>query len=206
MEHRSLSLVAGLILGAGCLFSGGAAWAQSEDEAKPTQEQRADWDRRLQEAKEVQKDGSTRNKEAKAAFEARKLACFKKFRVNSCQHEARQEYLQSANEARRIENEGKALERQVRKEELADKDARRLAQEPQREADMKDREAETRAEREQAESLRAAKIVHKEEQARAGAERQAAAEERRRKKQEDHDRKVAEKMEKARQREAEAGR
>jgi colicin import membrane protein len=206
MENRPLSLITGLILAAGCTLPSAAVWAGSDGEAKPTLQQRADWDRRLEEAKKLQEDGVARRSEAMQAFEVRKKECFKKFRVSGCQQEAKQQYLQAANEARRIENDGKARERQVKKEELADRDARRLAREPEREADLRAREAEVRAEREHSESSRAEKLAEKEEQARAGAERRAAAEERQSKKREAHERKVAEKMAKARQREAESER
>jgi colicin import membrane protein len=206
MENRSLSFIAALVLAAGCTLPSAAAWARSEDGAKPTPEQRADWDRRLEEAKRMQEEGGARKSEAMQAFEARKKECFKKFRVTGCQEEARQQYLQAAREARHVENDGKEMERRVRKEELADKDARRLAREPDREADLRAREAETRAEREHSESSRTEKLAEKDELARAGAERRAAAEERQRRKQEAHEKKLAERMAKARQREAEAGR
>ncbi|HZX30370.1 MAG TPA: hypothetical protein VFF03_03370 [Rhodocyclaceae bacterium] len=201
MENRPLSLVACLILAAGCF----ALPALAADLA-PSPEQRADWDRRLEEAKAQQQQGAARQKQAKEAYNARKKECFKKFRVTGCQHEAKQDYVQATNEGRRIANEGKAREREVKREELADKDARRLAREPQRQAELQSREAEVRAERAQDDSARAAKLAEKEEKARIGAERRAAAEERLRKKQEKHARKVAEKMEKARLDNPEAGR
>lgn len=201
MENRSLSLAACLIVSAGCLAP--AAWA---DDAKASPEQRAAWARRLDEASALQRQGTAQQKQAKDAYNTRKKACFKKFRVTGCQQEARQDYVQATNEARRIQNEGKAMERDVRKEELAEKDARRLAREPQREAELQTREAEVRAERERDDSARAAKLAGKEEKARIGAEKRAADEERLRKKQEKHARKVAEKMEKARLDNREAGR
>lgn len=208
MENRSLSLVAGLTFGllTGSFIPSASAWAESVDASKPAPEQRADWEQRLVEAKALQKQGATRNSEAKEAFEAKKKECFKKFRVTACQEEARQKYVQAANEARRIENEGKAREREVKKERLADKDARQLAQEPGREADLRAREAETKAVREHSESTREAKLTKKEEKARAGTQRRAADEERLKNKQEQHERKLAERMEKARQREAEENR
>lgn len=204
MENRRLSLAACLILAAGSLVLPVAASA--EDAAGPSAEQRADWASRLEEAKALQEQGVARQKDAKQVFETRKMECFKKFRVTDCQQKAKQQYIQATNEARRIENEGKAREQEVRKEELADKDARRLAREPKREAELRAREAEVRSEREQADSTRAARLAEKEEQARVGAERRAADEERLRRKQEAHQKKVAEKMEKARQRDQEAGR
>lgn len=187
-----------LILG---LFLLAAAAARASD-GVATPEREADWASRREEAKALRQKGAARKSEAEARFSAREKECFQKFRVIDCQQEARQQYIEASHEAQRIENAGLALERQVKKEELAQKDARRLAEAPQREADLKLREAETRIEREESASSRAAKSAGKEEKARIGAERHAAHEERLRRKQEAHERKVAEKMAKARQREA----
>lgn len=173
------------------------------DAAKPTPEQVADWDRRLNEAKAMQSQGGARKEEARQVFETRSQGCFQKFRVNACRHEAKQAYLQGSREGSRIENEGKALERAVKKEQLADHDARHLALAPQREAELAARAAEAQAEHEQADSSRAKILAAKEAKARVGAERQAAEGERRRHKQEQHARKLAERMEKVRQRDEE---
>lgn len=188
------------------LWLPGSVRAEVDDAAGPAQEQTAAWSRRLAEAQDLQKTGAAREMAAKEALEARTKACYRKIRVNACRNEARQEYIQEAHEAHRIENEGKAQERAVKKEQLADKDTRHLAEAPRREAELAAREAATRAEREQAKSSQAGKLAAKEEKARVGAERRVAEEERRRKKQERHEKQVAEKMEKARQQEAEGRR
>lgn len=199
MENRSLSVVAGLI--AGFLLS--AAVAAAANESGPSEEQQADWTRRMDHAKALQRQAEAQKSEATAAFEARKKECFRKFRVNACQDEAKQEYVKITAEARRMDNEGKALERQIKKEQLADKDARRIEEAPQKEADLKAREARTQVEREQGEAARAGKLEKKERQLEEGAAKAAANEERLRKKREQHERNVAEKLEKAKRREAE---
>lgn len=199
MANRPLSVLAGLTAGL-FLFAASPAAAESG----PSPEQAADWQRRLDYAKEREGLAAAMKSEATELFETRKKECFRKFRVNACQHEAKQQYVQTTTEARRIENEAKALERQVKKEKLADKDARYLEEAPQRAADLQVREIETGARRELSAGSEAGKLGHKEEQAREGAARAAANEERLREKRERHERRVAEKMEKARQREAEA--
>lgn len=191
------SLIAGLFLALGT--------ARAADEPGPTPERRADWDQRLEQAKSLQKQAVEQKALAKAAYEARQKECYKKFRVYACQEEARREYVEAAAKARRVENEGKTRERQVKKEELADKDARRLAEEPQREAERQAREDKAWSEREHSAATAAEKLQAKEQKAAAGAARAAADEERVRKKREQHERKVAEKMEKARRQKAETG-
>lgn len=203
MEHRSLQVAAGLILL--LLLPCGTAWAAREAEAGADAAQVADWDRRLARAKAMQRAGSAAHAEATARLESEKKACFKKFRVNDCQGEARQRYVAAVKEARREENEGKALERQVKKERLGDKDARRIEDAPRRAADLEERQAATREERAAAAANREERIADKAAKAEEGEARRRANEARIREKQAKHDRRVAEKMEKARRREAEAG-
>lgn len=194
-------MAARLILGF-CLFAGGVACAA--DNAGPSPEQEADWQRRLAVAKSLQDKGKELKQQAEADYDLRYKACWEKFRVIDCRLEAKQDMVRATREARRIENEGKEQERQVKKEQLADKDARYLEEAPQREADLRAREAETRDVREKEAAERADKQHAKEAKAAEGSARAAAAEQRRREKQAKHERDVAEKMEKARRREAEA--
>lgn len=195
MENRSLSVVACLI----------GAWLAmpalaGDGTPGPTPEQVADWDARLERAKAVQEDGKARKQAALEAYEAERKACFKKFLVTSCQLDAKKRYNEVLKEARRIENDGSAQERQVKKERLNDKDARRVEDAPRREADLQDREARTEQERTLAEDERLKKEADKAAKQEEGVRRRAANEERLRAKREDHERKVAEKMEKAERR------
>lgn len=198
MEYRSLPVVA--LLTAVFLVAASAGARAGEVAA----DQQADWEARLAKGKALQADGKERKAAAEATLEAEKLACEKKFRVYDCHAEARQRYVVTAKEARRLENEGAAIERQVKKEQLADRDQRRRQEAPQREADLREREAETQADREAAASRQAERMATKEQQAAEGARRQAADAERQRLKREKHERRVAEKLDKARRREAES--
>lgn len=191
-------MAAGLIAG---LLIAAPALAASHDNG-PTEEQRADWARRMDYAKAQQKEAGDKKDRAKEILEAKQKACFKKFRVNDCQQEAKQEYIKAAAEARRQENEGKALERQIKKEQLADKDARRIEEAPQKEADLKERKAETQVERQEAEAERASKVEKKAQKEAEGEAKARANEERLRQKREQHERRVAEKLQKAQGRDA----
>ena len=105
-------------------------------------------------AQELQAEGKARKQAALDLFDAEKKACFKKFMVTNCQLVAKKRYNESMKEARRISNEGGTLERQVKKERLEDKDARRVEDAPRREADLRDRQARTAEDRDLAEQER----------------------------------------------------
>ena len=170
----------------------------------PDLEQVADWQQRLAQAEALKAESAARQLAAEQALETQSLACYKKFFVNACLHEARQAHLMVGKETRRMEIEGKALERAVKKEQLADKDQRRSAAEPQHEADLKAREAEVSTERKAALDKEAATLADKAKKAEEGSKRQAADAEKYRKKQADHDARVAAKVQEAERRAAEA--
>lgn len=159
--------------------------------------QRADWDARLAVAKEKQARGSQMKQAAKKAFDAEQRDCYKRFRVTDCQQESRLRFNQALKEARAHSNEGDAEERQVRKEQRDDKDARYAAEAPQRAADLKAREARVSSERSAMEAQQAQRLADKAAQAKAGAQRRARDAERQRQKQEAHERKVQQKLEEA---------
>ncbi|MBS1197437.1 MAG: hypothetical protein H6R18_1222 [Proteobacteria bacterium] len=182
------------------------AWpllAAAKPSSQPDPVLQADWDRRLEESKAQQNAGKAQKASAKQLFESEKVACFKKFRVTDCQEDARRRYLITTNEARRIENEGLAKERRVKKEQLEDKDKRYLAEAPERAADRAKREAETTENRKKTDEKIAQKLADKQKKTSVGADRRARDAERLEKKRLRHEKKVAEQMEKAKRRETE---
>lgn len=198
MENRPLSVAACLIaLAAFC----GAATAAEDG---PSPEQQADWDARLEKAAALQADGKARQAEAERIFAAKDAECQHKFLVNACHSDANKEYVGASRIGKNLENEGKAIERQVKKEQLSDKDARRAAAAPQRAEDMKLREGETAAERSEKDAKAAATLADKEKKAAEGIKRKAADAEKLRKKQEEHEAKVAAKKAQAERRAAQA--
>ena len=158
MEHRSLSVVAGLI--ACCL----ATPALADDAARE-----ADWNARLERAGAMKAD---------AEYEAERLACQKKFLVNSCIDKARDKQVEVRRATRAQELEGTLLEREVRRERFAAKEAQRAAEAPVREAERATRvdevEARRVADEARREQAREDKALKAEEGARAKAEREAA--------------------------------
>lgn len=199
MKHRPLSVTVRLLALLAFSFSALAG------ESGPSPEQSADWQQRLERAATLQAEGKTQQEIADKVLEERNAACHKKFLVNDCQRDARRDHVTASKEARRLENESKAMERGVKKEQRLDKDQRAAAAVPEREAELRAREAEVSAERaataEREEATRAEKAKKAEE----GSKRQAADAEKYRKKQADHDARVAEKMNEAARRSAEAG-
>lgn len=198
MENRSLSLVARLIV----LFAMSCPALAAD--SGPTPEQQADWQQRMDKATALQNESRTRKAEADRILEQKNAQCFKKFQVNRCQDQARNEHMMSIREIRRLENQGEALERQVKKEQLAVKDRRNAEMAPQRAADLEVRAAATAEVRQSAEAERAATLADKARKAEERAQRKAAEAEKQRKKQEDHAARVAKKMQQAERRASEA--
>jgi colicin import membrane protein len=184
------------IMTAACLLGLGLVSGVSAADKGATPAQQADWEQRLARATALQKDGAERRAAAEKVLEEQTAACFKKFLVNRCRDNAQSDFKEENKAARRIQNEGKAIERQVKKEQLSARDLQAAAEMPEREAELQAREAETTAARQAAvaeeEATRAAKARKAEE----GAQRKAEEAERLRKKQADHDARVAQQVEK----------
>lgn len=172
---------------------------------EPGPEQQADWQQRLEQASALQAEAKARQAVADQLFEQKSAACFKKFLVNACRQEARREQVAATKEARRLENEGKALERTVKKEQLNDKDRRHAAAIPERAAERQQREAEVSAERETAAAREAATRASKARQADERSQQRAAEAAAQRQKQAAHDARVASQVKDAERRATEAG-
>lgn len=196
MENRSPSVVAGLIA---ALFLPWAALADTGGDAA----RQADWDVRLDKASALIAESRAKADAAQQLMDERTAACSKKFLVNACRDEARKEYQKSTHEAHRLESEGKAIERAVKKEQIAERDRQRAEEAPQRTADLQAREDETEAARQATAAKIEATQADKARKAAEGEQRKAAEAEKLRQKREAHERKVAEKMHQAEQREQE---
>jgi colicin import membrane protein len=189
-------------LKAACLLVGGllAGLASSADQAPATAQeaaQEADWEQRVARAAELQRSAAAGKAAAEKVLEEKSTACYRKFLVNRCLDEAQAEYLEANKDARRLNNEGKAIERQVKKEQFSAREARWAAEMPTREAELRAREAETAAARAEAEATAAATRAAKARKAEEGAQRKAEDAERLRRKQADHEARVTAQVEKA---------
>jgi len=196
MEHRPLPLASLLIA---LLVASLSAFAA---DGGPSPEQMADWQQRLDQAAALQAEARQRKAEADNTLDTKNVECGRKFLVNSCREDAKREHVVATREASRLENQGKAMEREVKKEQLTDKDKRRAEEAPAREAEMALRKSEVAAERQAAEEQMAADKAAKEKKAAEGASRKAAEAEKHRRKVEEHEARVAAKKQQAEQRSA----
>jgi colicin import membrane protein len=144
----------------------------------------------------LQRSAAARKAAAEKLLEEQSAGCYRKFLVNRCLDEAQGEYLEAFKGARRLANEGKVIERQVKKEQFSAREAKWAAEIPTREADLRARETETAATRAEAEAAEAATRASKARKAEEGAQRKAEDAERLRRKQADHEARVAAQVEK----------
>lgn len=196
MENRSFSVAAGLILLLALPFAALAA------ESGVDAEQQADWQARLDKASAMQAESTARQAEAERLLAEKYTACAKKFLVNDCRNAAYKEHLKTTHETRRQENEGKALEREVQKEQARERERQRVEDAPRRAADLELRQAETVTARHATDEKIAAKSAGKAAKAAKGEQRRAASAAKYQKKQADHEARVAKKMREAEQRAA----
>lgn len=173
-------------------------------EALVSEERLADWEQRQSQAMLLQREGAAAKADADMAFEQAEIECHKKFLVNSCLIDARRVYNQSRTAALRVENEGKAIERQIRKEQLNERDQQRAAEAPQRAAELSARESETAAQRQLVADEQARLALDKERKAAVGAKSKAESAERLAKKQAQHEARLAAAREKAARRASQA--
>lgn len=190
MENRSPSVVALLSLLLALPLVALAADAGRE----------ATWQERLGRATAMQEESREMRSAASKLLEQKNLDCTKEFLVNACRNEAYQAYLKSSREARRLENDGKALAREVKKEQAADRRQRVADEAPLRAAELREREAETAAARQAAERKAASTRADKARQAVNGERRKAREAEELRRKQAAHEARVAEKKREAERR------
>jgi colicin import membrane protein len=155
------------------------------------------WSERLERASDLQRRGADDKAAAERDYEQSYNGCYSKFMVYRCWDKAHEIYVEAVSAARRLENEGKAIERQVQKEQRSERELRFAAEEEQRAEKLRALAAETAAARQAAADAEAATRADKAKKAEEGAQRRAEDAERQRKKRADHDRRVAEQMEKA---------
>lgn len=199
MENRPLSLLAGLIA---WLLLGSHALAA---DSAVGSEQQADWAQRLEKAAALQAEGDARRSEAAKVLGEKNAACQKRFQVNACLKENENEYSAASRQAKHLSNEGLAMERAVRKEQLSERDALHDERAARRQAELPARQAETAAARQAAAEREAELRADRAKKAEAGLQRKAAAAEKLSQKEAAHNARVAEKMQKAQQRAAESG-
>lgn len=143
----------------------------------------ADWRERQQRADAMRSEARERQDAAARRLDEANAGCADKFLVNACRNAARDEYLGELREARRIDAEGRAMQRAVVSERLAERDREIAARPVPDDAELASRAAANSARRAADEERIAALKARKERQAEAGARRKAAEAEKLRRKQ-----------------------
>ncbi|TXT25609.1 MAG: biopolymer transport protein TolA [Rhodocyclaceae bacterium] len=191
-------MVAGLIVLLALPFATLAA------EGEVSADQQAAWQMRLDKAAALQAESKARQDEADELLVKRNAECATKFLINDCRNAAAREHLKTTREARRLGIDGRAIEREVKREQLSDRNRVQAEEAPRRAADLELRQAESMNARQAAEDKMAATRAAKAAKAAEGEKRKIAEAEKQRKKQADHDARVAQKKREAEQRAAQA--
>jgi colicin import membrane protein len=122
------------------------------------------------------RDESARlQKEADARLKAKNEACHKKFLVSSCLEDAQKAHIAESREAKRKDLAAGELERDVKRRDVAVKNAKRAADAPKREADQKAQGEAYQANEAKRAEERAAKQAKKEQKAAEGRRKHAEA-------------------------------
>lgn len=157
---------------------------------------------RLDKAAALQAEAKSRQEAADQVLADKNTECATTFFINDCRNAAAREHLKVTRETRRLENEGKAIEREVKREQLSERNRVLAEQAPKRAADLELRQAESMNARQANEERIAAAQAAKAAKAAEGEKRKAAEAERLRKKQAEHDARVARKIREAEERAA----
>lgn len=180
------------------LIAAPAALAQVDSHPLAEAERRE----KLERAAQLQAEAARLESEADAKLKATNAACYKKFLISSCLEDAKRTHTQEVRVAKRMELEGTELERDVKRRDLAAKDAQRAAEAPQRAAEQQAQGEAYRAEEAQRAEERAAKLADKERKAAENRQKLAAEQAKREKKLAAQAQKEAKAAEKRRAREA----
>jgi len=112
------------------IFLAGAAGAQ---DAAPLAD--AERQQLRDRAKSLHEQAEAMKSEAETSFAAENKACWDKFLVNRCMDNAKKAKQEKLIQAHRVKQEARDIERDLRKREFAEREARMAEEGPQREAD-----------------------------------------------------------------------
>ncbi|MFA7292317.1 MAG: hypothetical protein WC023_08715 [Rhodocyclaceae bacterium] len=159
---------------------------------------------KLDQARSLRDESARMQKAADASLKAKNEICHKKFLVSSCLEDAHKAHIAESRAAKRKDLEAGELERDVKRRDVAVKDAKRAAEMPKREADQKAQGEAYRANEAKRADDRAAKMAKKEQKAAEGRRKHAEAQLKHQQKLEAQARKEAKAAEKRAAREAKA--
>lgn len=131
----------------------------------------AEREEKLGHARTLKAEASEMQKAADAKLKATNEACYKKFLVSSCLSDAGKEHKKSTRDAKRKDLEGSEIERDVKRREVAVKDARRANDAPAKASEQKAKGEAYREEEASKAEARSAKTIKKEREAAKGREK-----------------------------------
>lgn len=198
----NLTFVPRLLLPFVLFVASGAVCAQVDSQPLGDAERKE----RLQRASQLQAEASRLQREADARLKAANAACHQKFLVSSCLEDAKRAHTRESRIATRLDQEGGEIERDIKRRDVAAKQAQRARDMPKHEADQAAQGEAYRAEEARRAEARAAKLEKKEQQAAAGRKKHAADQAKHQKKLEAQAKKEAKAAEKRRAREAKESR
>ena len=184
-------------MAAGLIFLLAMPFAALAADGAVAADQQAAWQARLDKAAALQAEGKARQAEADQVLVERNAECATKFLINDCRRAASREHLTVTRETRRQEIEGNAIEREVKREQMAERAKQRAEVDRPRGNIVVSR----RAVLEESRAEQRAEIVGNMAE---GEKRKIAEAEKQQRKQADHDARVAKKMREAEQRAAQS--
>jgi len=104
----------------------------------------------LGKARAMRDEASAIRDKANREYAASEKACWQKFLVTSCLDEARRAQRQDVERARKIEHEARDIERDVKKRDVATREAKRIEEAPRRQAEAAERAEKNRQAQEEA--------------------------------------------------------
>lgn len=159
---------------------------------------------KLDHARSLREEADRLQQEADARLKAKNEACHKKFLVSSCLEDAHKAHIAESREAKRKDQEAGELDRDIKRRDVAVRDAKRAADAPKRAADQKAQGEAYRANEAKRAEDRAAKLAKREQKAAEGRRKHAEAQVKHQQKLEAQARKEAKAAEKRAAREAKA--
>ena len=159
---------------------------------------------KLDHARSLRDESERLQDAADARLKVQNEACHKKFLVSSCLEDAQKAHIEESRAAKRKDFEAGQLERDVKRRDVAVRDAKRAAEVPKREADQKEQGEAYRANEAKRAEARTAKQAKKEQKAAEGRRKHAEAQVKHQQKLEAQAKKEAKAAEKRAAREAKA--
>jgi colicin import membrane protein len=140
------------------LLAGTAAAQQPENPAPD------DRITRLDRAQRLHNEAAAIREESDRHHLAAQTECWKKFLVNACLDDARKAHMEETVKARALDKEAREIEREVKRQDIAAREAKRMEEAPAKEASAAARAEKNRKAAEEAQL----KVEHKQAEAAAG--------------------------------------